>query len=427
VIVLLLALLVPLAASAQENPPVLRAHSRTVDVQDGDRLLKGIWACDPRLELDTYAARRSDLKRSIRFISDLDSISFDVEPGRSYDFIVLLDGKDACRTRISTLMQTCKRSDAIPAGPVTIPITISHGKLHLQGRINESEMLDLIFDTGADMSVVYPSGKRKGAELQLDGRVSNGGTGGMTLRQQGRDNRLEVAGLQWEHEPILYVEKQSDAADGIVGYPAFEQKVVEIDYDRMVMVVHDALPPSAAEFSKVPMTLAGSLTAVEAVLVHGAATDAGAFVLDTAGSGTLMVNPAFAAAAGFHAALTKLGTSTSRGVGSGSVESEVLLLPELRLAGFTLHDVPIHVELSSEHGQSPPGGLLCMEVLARFNTLLDYSRYEAYFKPNASFDAPFETRSWGRIAYVLAGVALVCLGSIAWWARMAATRRRRPR
>jgi hypothetical protein len=234
-----------------QDLPVLKANSTSVDVQDGDRLLKGDWTIAPAVALDVYDVARTTARKRVTFITDIDSMSFDVEPGHTYDFIILLNGRDACRTRISTMTQSYTRIKSTPStGPDTIPISIRHGKLHLDGRINDSEVLDLIFDTGARISALYPSATSKGAKLQLDGTTNNIGTGGTTLRVTSSDNRLEVAGLRWDHEPVMYLEKQADRADGIVGCPVFEGKVLEFDYDRMVMVVHDTLPAHAAKFAK---------------------------------------------------------------------------------------------------------------------------------------------------------------------------------
>src|SRR5262245_40745032 len=133
---------------AQEALPTLRAESRLVDIQDGDRLLKGIWTIDPAVALDVYLARRTSKPKRVTFITDVDSLSFDVQPGRTYDFVILLKGTQACHTRLSTLRQGCTRTGSDPgAAPATLPVTIREGKVHCQGRINGSEVLDLIFDT----------------------------------------------------------------------------------------------------------------------------------------------------------------------------------------------------------------------------------------------------------------------------------------
>jgi hypothetical protein len=421
----LLSAVVTARLALAQDLPVLKANSPIVDVQDGDKLLKGVWKVDPAVALDVYDAHRTTADKRVTFITDVDSMSFDVQPGHTYDFIILLNGKDACRTRLSTMTQSYRRVAPNSAtGPDTIPIFIRFGKLHLEGRINDSEVLDLIFDTGAEINALYPSGVTKGAKLQLDGTTNNAGTGGITLRETSSDNRLEIAGLRWDHEPVLQLEKQADRADGIVGFGVFDGKVVEFDYDRMVMVVHDRLPEYAAGFAKTPMPLSGSLAAVEAALVNGEQRASGLFVLDTGGSGSMNVNQAFAAAHGLHGAMKTLGGSTSRGVGSAGIRNDVLLLPQLTLSGFDLLDVPINVELPSDGNQAPPGGVLCMDVLQRFNTILDYPRNEAYFRPNTRFKAPFKARYSGFPWFAIVGIAVVSVAALVGLAWLGARRRR---
>ncbi len=412
-----------------QDLPVLKANSRTVDIQDGDRLFKGGWTITPSVELDVHNALRTTEEKTITFSSDIDSLSFKVRPGCTYDFIILLDGEDKCHTRITTMLQGFKHIEpGTAAGPTTIPITIQGGKLHLQGKVNDSMPLDFIFDTGADASALFPSAMNKKVDLHFDGTTSNIGTGGVTQRQTSSDNRLEVSGLRWDNELILYVEKQADDADGIIGYPVFQGKVVEIDYDRMVMIVHDALPAHASKYVKSPMTFVGSLTAVEVNMVHGETESSGRFRLDTGGAGTMNVNQAYDQANSLRSKTRHLGTSTSHGVGSGTIRNDIVIIPELRLAGFALPNVPIHVELPSDGESAPPGGTLNMEVLKRFNTFLEYQRNEAYFKPNTLFDAPFPNKGKfsGPPWFLFFGTAAISIVVLAGIGLLLVKRFRRP-
>ncbi len=406
-----------IASHAQEELPVLNANSPNVSIIDGSNASRGDWILDPSLELDVYNAIRSDKNRTITFKSDIDSRSFEVEPGHVYDFVILLNGKDVCKTRISTMVQGFKRMDkSSVTGPVTIPITIEHGKLHLKGSVNGSKTLDLIFDTGAESCLVYPSAKSKGVELTLDDTVLNLGSGGVTRRQVSRDNWLEISNARWDHEPFIYVEQQADRADGIVGFTMFENRVVEIDYDRMLMFIHDSLPSYSDSFSKTAMPFSGSLPAVEVVMKDGDNSYRGPFILDTAGSGCMLVNQAFAIDHNMHSTLRKVGTGFSRGVGSGSIQSNQLMLPALSIAGHTLSDVPLHAELPSDWNKAPPGGVVCLDVLARFNTILDFPANEAYFKPNSRFAEPFRIRgSRPSFQFIAAIVVIALLATAAVW------------
>ena len=99
-IVIIISFLQPL--SAQQKLPIIRATSRTVDIRDGEVYQKGIWNLSPENNPDIYLALGPLHEKKITFYTDIDSISFDIIPGSSYDFIILLNGKDSCYTKIST-------------------------------------------------------------------------------------------------------------------------------------------------------------------------------------------------------------------------------------------------------------------------------------------------------------------------------------
>jgi hypothetical protein len=411
------ALAPPARAEAPAPPlPVLRAHSRTLDVRDGEWFLRGIWICDPAAGLETYEARRSAAPKLVTFISDLDSLVLATRPGGTIDFLVVLDGRDTCRTRLST--RTLPYAGG-SAGPDTIPLSIEHGKLHLKGRVNGSEELDLLFDTGADIHVLYPSAVKKGARLVIDGTSLNDGSGGATVRGTSSANRIEVAGLEFGHETILSVEKQADRADGILGYTAFSDRVVQFDFVRRVLVLHDSLPALPPRFTATPLALVGSLTAVEANL-EGAGP--GLFILDTGGTGTLGANAAYAAAHGLPGSFERLGTSSSRGVGSVTIRNVDVLLPQLVIAGHALRDVPLIVEEPNAASASAPYGKLFMDVLGRFDLVVDYPRGLAYFAPNDDFEEPF-ARGGGPPTWAIAVLAALAVAAIAGLARIRRRRR----
>ena len=140
---------------AQNGVPVIKANSTTVDIQDGHNFRKGHWTIDPNIKVDTYYPQRSRTVKTVAFRTDIDSISFEVEPGRDYDFVILLNGRDSCRTRISAMRRsgTMGGSDVLSA-PAEIPFTrTGDNQIRLEARVNGSNPLVLLFDTGADTTV----------------------------------------------------------------------------------------------------------------------------------------------------------------------------------------------------------------------------------------------------------------------------------
>lgn len=95
----LLALLA-VAAGAQEKLPVIRSNVSVISIRDGETLKKGYWTLSPESKPDVYEADLVGGKPSkVTFITDVDSISFTVEEGKRYDFIIRR-GEDLCYTQI---------------------------------------------------------------------------------------------------------------------------------------------------------------------------------------------------------------------------------------------------------------------------------------------------------------------------------------
>lgn len=96
--ILILALFA-VAANGQDLP-IIKSTSLTVTIRDGEQLRTNIWRLVPEAKPDVYEAQLKDGKpQRVTFITDLESISFLVELGKKYDFIIQR-GDDLCYTRI---------------------------------------------------------------------------------------------------------------------------------------------------------------------------------------------------------------------------------------------------------------------------------------------------------------------------------------
>jgi hypothetical protein len=92
--------LLAVVAVAQDNLPVIKSNASVVSIQDGETLKKNTWTLAPEAKPDVYEAGLVNGKpHKVTFITDVDSISFMVEEGKHYDFIIKR-GDDLCLTRI---------------------------------------------------------------------------------------------------------------------------------------------------------------------------------------------------------------------------------------------------------------------------------------------------------------------------------------
>jgi hypothetical protein len=84
-------------AIAQKKLPVIKASSIQVDIKDDNNLHKNAWRIVPEEKLDVYTTSG----KKVTFYTDIDSITFKVDPKvGTYDFVILLNGKDSAKTQI---------------------------------------------------------------------------------------------------------------------------------------------------------------------------------------------------------------------------------------------------------------------------------------------------------------------------------------
>lgn len=92
--------LLTMAANAQDKLPVIKSTVSVISIQDGEVLKKNYWTLAPDAKPDVYEADLIEGKpHNVTFITDTDAISFMVEIGKKYDFIIQR-GDDLCYTQI---------------------------------------------------------------------------------------------------------------------------------------------------------------------------------------------------------------------------------------------------------------------------------------------------------------------------------------
>jgi hypothetical protein len=81
---------------SQQKLPVLKSDSTTINIKI-DNASVGFWQVDtdtkPGTDFDVFRMDRSFSSKKITYVSNNDSISFNVKPGDKYDFFILLNNK----------------------------------------------------------------------------------------------------------------------------------------------------------------------------------------------------------------------------------------------------------------------------------------------------------------------------------------------
>ena len=329
----------------------------------------------PEKRPDKYFIEIPKKPHRVTFHTDIDSISFDTQYGGKYDFIILLNNRDSCYTQIVALPKQLfsYKRDCLDCGskPDTIPFTLgSNDKIFIQGKVNKSETLTFQFDLGASENRIKTSSVKK-ANIKAD-QTENKAEIKSSL------NQLFISKLKWDSVPFFVSDQMSSREDGIVGNTLFQDKVVEINYDKNVIIIHDTLPGTDG-YSKHEILIDHSIPFIEGKLVSGNDTCKTWFVFDTGDSGNGMVTDEVAIPNNLYNKVDKKFVFGSR---------NIVVFPQLLIGSYKFTDISGIIE--SKGANTNDLSIFGNALLKRFNVILDNQNGFIYLKPNSLYSTPFE-------------------------------------
>lgn len=361
---------------AQSRLPVIRATSRTVDIRDGNHFKKGYWAIMPERKPDYYFVEIPQKAHQVTFITDQDSISFDVSYGKNYDFIILLNGKDSCYTRISATYknQHFSKSTGTEGGPDTIPFILGDNrKVYVQARLNGADVENNQLDLGAGGTIINQTSVHK-APIHFDDSVNLVNSDGLNRVPFASNNHLQIGDLEWDSVPVVVAHNMKPNEDLLIGNSLFNDKILEINYDKRILVVHDTLPFQANSYSRHDIVLDGGIIPYIAVsLSTHHQTQTGWAMFDT-GARITIINSADVSM--FYRVMIQLASL----VGLERNFSPMLKIGKYEVSGFEFK--------TRDMGKGGLKIILGNELLKRFNLILDNKNGYMYMKPNSLYHTP---------------------------------------
>lgn len=397
---LLLGIISAQLAFAQTNLPLVRASSKTVDIRDGKHFRKGYWALMPERKSDYYYAEIPEKSHLVTFIADLDSITFNVVYGKQYEFVILLNGKDSCFTRIAASYKDFKVSapKSVGTGPDTIPFTLGDTrKVYVEARLNGAKLTNVQLDLGAGGTVINKTAVNK-VKINFDQKVTLANSDGVNQVPSASTNRLQVGSLVWDSVPIAIAENMKDHEDLIIGNSLFRGKILEINYDQKILVVHDELPTHLGSYTRHDMLLDGGVIPYVGVsLTIRDKKQRGWAMFDT-GARTSILNSADTPMA------YRLVSQLAGMIGLDESIGPKLSIGHYQLSGFEYK--------TGDMGAAGLHLILGNDLLKRFNLVFDNKNGYLYMQPNSLSHTPYGNNDEYYVVRVVTGMVLVLAGIV---------------
>ncbi len=298
-------------------------------------------------------------------------------------------------------------SQASRAGPLRfasdsalarIPIEVRGNLIYMRGRVDDSDSLWIVLDSGASSNAINDS-RARSLGLPITGSTESHGAGGVVTGGIVPSATVELPGLTIEGEPLgtlpldSIATRSGRAMDLILGYPLLRACVATIDYAVGILTIrHPGAFRDSVRGVAIPLEFKNDLPYLSARLaLPGRHPIQGRFVLDTGSGHALILSAPFVRQA--HALETLPGTIEARGLGVGGESRNALgRVTSLEIGGLRI-DRPTAMLRLSDRGVVAGGdaiGNIGGEILRRFTVTFDYPRKRVILEPNTHLAEPIE-------------------------------------
>jgi len=359
---------------SQQKLAVVKANSNKAKIYEEDNMTSG-WGINPKVKPDIHTTGRITKSKKVVFKTDIDSIVVNLKSGEKKDFIVLLNGKDSCYTRIQA-PEVKNFSKTKPEIHDTIPFIVNKYNTNLvKTFFNHKDSLTFNFDTGAtEMSVTRDALKNR---IKSNPQLYNTQ---YDIQIGKRTYRSEI----YDHEMV------GQEADGLLGWNIFDGMLVELDYDKEKMIVHSKMPKNILKdkgFSKFKIWYFNNKPFIECDMWENGVWYKEWFLFDLGYQRSVMLDNDLLKEKNFPVENMKIIKKTSlRGVSGKEIPVITANLQKIKLGKAELKNIPAQLLTANKPMGSAKIHILGNDMLKRFNTVLDFQNNIIYLKPNTLFN-----------------------------------------
>jgi hypothetical protein len=280
----------------------------------------------------------------------------------------------------------------------TIPFELVNKQIFIPVHVAGSAPLSFVLDTG-DKYAVIDLTLAKSLDLEMGDEVDVGGAGKNVIKGRFlKDSPFRVGDFS---QPLFIAIPLDDLARGsghpfagTLGYDFISQFVVEIDYIKQTMTLHDKDSfeyHGSGEILPITFNAAAHPQVHAQVIEHGRAPIDGTFVFDIGSAAAVIFNTPFTAREHLLAGRRTVPWLEGRGFG-GAIDGVVGRIDALKIGSIRI-DQPVAVFPNVESGpfaSTDAQGNIGAAILEKFKIILDYPRDRIILEPNAKLAEPIE-------------------------------------
>ena len=270
----------------------------------------------------------------------------------------------------------------IPDDSYSIPFKLtSDNNMVISAVLNTKDTLNLMLHTAASDFTLTLAATAKISNLNFSRTDSIKSWGGNSnTARYSANNTITIAGHHWNDIKIWENVNSGPGTDGKFGLDLFGKKTIEIDFDRLLVIVHDHLPKKIKNYEKLKLYMQDDMMFIEGSCLIGKKTFTNKFLIHSGYAGAILFDDKFAADTKIDSSLKIIGEKSLKDSYGNVLKTKKAILPGFSVAKISFKDVPVGFFTGAIGRQKM--SIIGGDLLKRFNLIINTERSEIYLKAN---------------------------------------------
>jgi hypothetical protein len=279
--------------------------------------------------------------------------------------------------------------------PLTIlPFELKNdNRIYIKCRVNQSDTLTFLFDTGSGAMVINESILGKKLNLVLDSETNNMGADGENKVKESTKNKLFFGNIEADTITYLAIKYGEAPFDGVFGNNIMKDYIIEINYHKKLLYFYNIKDYvfDAKQYDQFDLSFISGVPVITASLIIDNKKVKAVFEMDTGGDSGLLISDYFSQKYHIAEKLKQVAKAASFGSDGVKTEASIVIIPEAMLGKKHFYRIPSLLS-------GAKGGLLANQQLAgifgnaflkRFDMILDIRHNKIFLKPNDYLYTPY--------------------------------------
>lgn len=282
---------------------------------------------------------------------------------------------------ISLLIVTCILNSTAQNNPDTIPFVLTpYNNIYVQTILNEVDTLNLMFHTGEAGASITEAALNKIHQPDSMASSTVKSWGGQSNANSFENNHLQIGNHSFDNLTIWVNKRSGRLTDGKFGPGLFKGKVIEVNYDKKILIVHAQLDKKNYHtFQKFKLIQDNGLLFIKGKLNLGKSKRAQKFMIHTGYGGNVLLDDAFVQKHQLGSQLKIVDESVLLDSYGNKIITKKAILPAFKIGKHKLEDLSISFFDGAIGRQKI--SVLGNGVLKNYNTLLDLDKGFIYLQP----------------------------------------------